>query len=261
MRRRRRAVTVWPAFTDLMTVLAVVGLFVGVGISHQAEEGQVDRQRLAELEQEVQELETRIHELEAAKVGVENDLAEARRQAALEEREAARNREMFRAIQAAQKIVDQISESRELRFSRDQTLQFGDDLVEFALNSIEPIWKPAGREKLRRFCELLARTLGQSGEDGRPLREVFTVQVEGHTDSSRCPDDPNCNWTISSGRAASFVAMMRRDDLCPGGRELELRPIGFADTEPYAEPGEVPKPTRRIAVRVVPDYSKLVLFF
>lgn len=211
--RRRTPVNVWPAVADLMTVLAVVGLFGALMLER---EGQEMKQEL---------------------------------------REAAHNQQMFEAIQRTQEIVDQISADRRLEFSADQTLQFGDDLVHFDLNSVEPAWAPEGREKLRRFCEVLQETLGRRTEDGTMLREFFTVQVEGHTDSSRCPGDPHCNWWISSSRAAVFVALMRQEEYCPGGALLKLRPIGFADTHAPVNPNSS---IRRIELRLAPDYGLLL---
>ncbi|HYL05949.1 MAG TPA: hypothetical protein VE075_07905, partial [Thermoanaerobaculia bacterium] len=69
---------------------------------------------------------------------------------------------------------------------------------------------------------------------------------------------PSCNWRISSGRAASFVAVMRQPQFCPGGAAWHVRSVGYADTRP---PAAGASPTRRIAVRLIPDYGRLVNTF
>ena len=97
--------------------------------------------------------------------------------------------------------------------------------------------------------------LGRALEDGEGLRDLFSIRVEGHTDESVCPGDPLCNWRISAGRAAAFVAVMRDPDFCPGGRGWNLLPIGYAQTKPAT--GDR-RPTRRIALRIVPDYQRLI---
>ena len=209
--KRRRMINVWPAFADLMTVLAVVGLFTAA----------VMRQLWI---QEMAHLEEKIH-----------------------------NEEMFEAIQQVQKVIDEISQGENLAFGADQSLQFGDDLVEFDLNSVEPNWKNGdGAERLLRFCDLVSSKL-------KDHAELFTVHVEGHTDKEPCTRDPNCNWLISSARAAKFVAFIRNEEYCPGGGAWEMRPIGFADTKPFSPTlGSPAEATRRIAVRIVPDYEKML---
>lgn len=217
---RRRSVEVWPAFADLMTILAVVSL---AGLL----------------------------------------LAEARRRGdhtALEEcrAEKARNEAMARAIDEAQALVEEISKSSDLDFAADQTLQFGDDLVGFDLNGVVPHWQLGARERLHRFCAELSRQARRLGASGESFARLFTVHVEGHTDSSVCWDDPDCNWRISSARAASFVGVMRGGDVCPGGRDWDLRPEGFADTRPLRQPSGSLEATRRIALRLVPNYEAIL---
>lgn len=248
---RRRPVSVWPALADLMTVLAVVGLFLALGLMPLIEDKGQLVTRLQDAEAEIRVLSIRLEEQGQTNEHLELQLEHA-------EQEVARNKEMFGAIQKVQTIVDEISSDQELRFSADQTLQFGDDLVEFPLNSYEVRWRPGGREKLRRFCGELTQRFEKRFATLDNLFDVFAIHVEGHTDSSQCPGDPNCNWWLSSMRAASFVALMRREELCPGGSQLDLRPIGFADTRPYSsEPSPKPRSTRRIALRIVPDYAKV----
>lgn len=174
--------------------------------------------------------------------------------------EAARNDQMFQAIQRAQQIVDEFSENNAaLRFEADQSLQFGEDLVDFELNSVEPRWKGDGRKRLWRFCEALSRALSHPFGDQRNRLALLTVEVEGHTDDTLCPDDPHCNWRISSGRAAVFVALMRSEEYCPGGSTWTTVPVGLADTKPLANDSYgKSKPIRRIAVRLVPNYKALI---
>jgi flagellar motor protein MotB len=253
--KRRYQLTVWPAVADLMTVLAVSGLFGCLALLPHAQEKGDLVEKLRAVQREKQKLEK---DLEAAE-------KEAKEQEQVKEdleqqvREAAKNQQMSEAIQRAQEVVDQVSADESLRFEADQTLRFGDDLVKFAPSSFLPDWQAEGRTKLREFCQELSRRLAGRTGAGPDLRNLFTVQVEGHTDTTGCPGDPNCNWWISAARAAVFVALMRQDDYCPGGASLDLHPVGYADTRP---PGENPNVSReerrRISVRLVPDYRRII---
>ena len=213
-----------------MTVLAVLGIFIAASLSRQI----LPRRDLARVVRGLEDQNRRLR------------------------REAARNEQMFRAIQEAQQEIDGISRRSGLAFSADQSLQFGDDLVTFETNSVEPVWRPGGRSRLQRFCQAIATELGRAPNRSPGLETNFVIEVEGHTDSSRCPGDPRCNWWISSGRAASFVAVMLQPEDCPGGQRWNLRPIGYADTKPLS-PG-VP-PSRRIAVRLTPNYREIIASF
>lgn len=243
--KRRRPLDVWPAYADLMTVLAVIGLLIGAGLLHRDRTSAETQERLG---RRVADLETRHTE----------DLAQLRRLARL----AAANQKMSQAIAEAQRRIDEISQhSPGLRFSADQSLEFGNDLVTFETNGVEPNWLDGGRTQLRDFCLAISAALAREGGAaalGAPAAgSMFYIEVEGHTDSQPCKskDDSSCNWFISSGRAAKFVEFMRRPDYCPGGAAFRLRPIGYADTRP---PAPTLPPTRRIAVRLTPDYARII---
>lgn len=224
--KRRRAIDVWPAFADLMTILSVPGLFLALGL-----------------------------------VAVLGDRAfEAFDEEAQRERlqKEAKNRAMVKAIEEVQSIIDTVANRGGLQFSQDQTLQFGDDLVTFDLNSTQADWKAGGQERLQRFCgELRAQLIGPGATRGERSK-LFSVEVEGHTDATSCPADRNCNWDYSSRRATAFMTMMRDEKICPGGKDIDLKPIGYADTKPLAEKGSAPRPTRRIALRIVPNYGSIL---
>ena len=211
---KRRAIDVWPAFADLMTILSVPGLFLALGL-----------------------------------------ISSMEKPASADE---AKNRAMFEAIQEVQRTIDAIAVQGGLQFSEDQTLQFGDDLVTFDLNSTTATWKAEGPERLRRFCAELRLQLTGPGSTLGERSKLFSVEVEGHTDSTSCPGDRNCNWDFSSRRAIAFMAMMRDEKICPGGGNLDLKPIGFADAKPLAEAGSTPRATRRIALRIVPNYGSII---
>jgi len=245
--KRRHLINIWPAFADLMTVLAVVGLFTTLALSQASSSKEELLERLQKFEQRRQELEALLREREQEERNQEKRWARERSDLQTQVREAAKNEKMFRAIQEAQRIIDAVSASSGLAFSSDQSLQFGDDLVTFKLNSTDPIWQADGRERLHKFCTSISTLLASNRQ--------FIVQVEGHTDSKGCPGDRNCNWAISSGRAANFVSFMHHEAYCPGGDKLILRPVGFADTRPLKN-GD--PPTRRIAVRLLPDYERII---
>ena len=228
--KRRTPINVWPALTDLMIVLAVVSLFVVLRLL-ETKDSFLRRELAYKTQIEVMEKELR---------------------------EKARNRQMFLAIQKAQKLIDEFTEGDRDAFEDDQSLQFGDDLVSYPINGVEPEWLADSREKLHDFCSELTAELSREEENIDDLRQIFTIQVEGHTDSTTCPGDPHCNWWISSARAAVFVSLMKNDEICPGGRTWNLVPMGFADTRPPQSDGLTAEPTRRIAVRIVPNYSALI---
>jgi outer membrane protein OmpA-like peptidoglycan-associated protein len=246
--KRRHLINVWPAFADLMTVLAVVGLFTTLALSHTTAKDMDLAARVRELEQQLRDAERDRNTRERAWNKERDGLTR-------QVREAARNEKMFQAIQQAQQLIDGISRRSGLAFGVDQSLQFGDDLVSFELNDVKPIWKADSREQLRRFCAAISGEIVQDSSNN-PIKPFFVVEVEGHTDSSQCPNEPNCNWRLSSARAAVLVSLMRQASYCPGGAGLSLRPVGYADTKPQGGDGA---PTRRIAVRLVPDYEKIIL--
>jgi flagellar motor protein MotB len=246
--RRRSPINVWPAFADLMTVLAVCGLFTALALSQANSSSKEDLlAKLRDSEQRREELEERLRQQKHEQERREDNWANERNKLQKQVREAARNEKMFQAIQEAQRIIDEVSVNSGLSFSSDQSLQFGDDLVSFKLNSTDPIWQADSRDRLRKFCMSISGPLAGRGQ--------FIIQVEGHTDSKGCPGNRNCNWAISSGRAANFVAFMHQEAFCPGGDGLILRPVGFADTKPVRS-GD--PPTRRIAVRLLPDYERII---
>jgi flagellar motor protein MotB len=246
--KRRHLINVWPAFADLMTVLAVCGLFTTLAVSKINSSSKEELlAKIRDSEQRRQLLEELLRKREQEQRSQERQWANERDNLQRQVREAARNEKMFRAIQEAQRLIDAVSTASGLSFSSDQSLQFGDDLVAFKLNSIDPIWQADSRDRLRKFCASISNQFAGGHQ--------FVVQVEGHTDSIGCPGDRNCNWAISSGRAANFVAFMRRQEYCPGGDRLLLRPVGFADTKPVRTGAP---PSRRIAVRLLPDYEAII---
>ena len=251
--RRRRPLDVWPAFADLMTVRAGVGLFTAVSLGRLMSPSEDLAVRNRELQRRLAELQEQLRKSAQDQQAREAEWARRRRALEGQIREAARNEQMFKAIQSAQSLIDDVSRGSGLSFAADQSLQFGDDLVSFALNGTVPRWQGDGRERLQRFCQAVSGQLSRSS-GGEDARRLFVVQIEGHTDSVLCPGEPACNWRISSGRAAAFVALMRQPDYCPGGAELTLRPVGYADTRPL--PGS--PPTRRITVRLLPDYERMI---
>jgi flagellar motor protein MotB len=252
--RRRNSINVWPAFADLMTVLAVVGLFTTIAISRVAAQKVDLTVRLRQLQQARQEMKEKLKRLDQERKVREQEWNQERAGLQKQTQEAARNQEMFRAIQEVQRFIDEISRNSGLLFGTDQSLQFGDNLVSFKVNSTDPIWQADSRERLRKFCEAVSRQ-GSYSLGSASIRDLFVIEVEGHTDSTNCRGEPSCNWQISSGRAAEFVSFMRRDEYCPGGAAWNLRPIGYADTKPPVG-GKVP--TRRIAVRLAPNYESLI---
>ncbi len=251
--RRRRALDVWPSYADLMTVLAVIGLLTAAGVLRRDAAALAAERRSA---RQLMDQEARVQELVRQAADARKAATAARSQC----REAAINQGMFQAIQEVQRRIDEISTRSGLRFNADQSLQFGDDLVEFAPSKVDPIWHAGGRDQLRAFCRVVARALSSglvAGSRAADPGSKFIIEVEGHTDSTPCPGNPHCNWLISSGRAANFMAVMREPESCPGGAAWSVRSIGYADTKP---PPGLP-PTRRIAVRLTPDYGRIISAF
>lgn len=140
--RRRAPINVWPAFADLMTVLAVCGLFTALALS-QINSSQSDLlAKMRDLEQKNQALEKQLRDLRQAQQEREEEWARKRKTLEQQVREAATNEKMFKAIQEAQRIIDNVSSASGLSSGSDQSLQFGDDLVAFRLNGTAPSGRP-----------------------------------------------------------------------------------------------------------------------
>jgi hypothetical protein len=172
-------------------------------------------------------------------------------------REAARNPDMFNATQRADELIQRIALNLKklgASLNSDQSINFGDDLADYVLNGMVPVWRGDNREKLRNYCQAVYAELVKSPAAHKGDRDLVTILVEGHSDKTRCKGRPDCNWYISSKRAGAFVALMRREEYCHGGKDFDLRPEGYADSRPFI-PGI---PTRRISLRLVPNYEKII---
>ena len=254
---RRTPINVWPAIADLMTLLAVIQVPVIVALTA---EGRALRARAEALRIENDKHERTIGDLRAI-VAAPPSPTTAPSSApapAAESREAALNEAMFAAIQLAQRIVEAVGSETGLKANPDQSLQFGEDLVEFDLNGSEPRWKRDSRQRLRKFCERLAPHMRRTLPGLGLVRGLISVQVEGHTDSTQCPGNPSCNWWFSANRAVAFATQMRDPALCPGGDTWDLRPIGYADTRPLLSASGNSQTARRVAVRLIPNYDSMI---
>ena len=113
MRRSRTALTAWPAFADLMTILAVVGLAVAAGLAIPGDDG----------EDALTEALARNESLEAEVADLERQLAEARernttltaRIEALEEQQRAAARDFNAALAARIETLEQELEDARAR--------------------------------------------------------------------------------------------------------------------------------------------------
>lgn len=228
--RRRPPIDIWPAFSDLMTVLAVVAVFTSLLLANQYLESRGEIERW---EGRWRENEARIEQ-------------------------AIRNERMFAAIQRVDDMVQTMAENEpNLSFDADQSLSFGATLVDFDINSVKPIWRKDSKEQLGRFCSALTQELNRQDEAGVDQGEFFTILVEGHSDETTCSREPLCNWRVSAARAANFVKVMKDDEVCPGGSSWDIKPIGFADTQPLLVKKKWRK-IRRIRIRLVPDYEAII---
>ena len=247
--RRRRVQNPWPALADLMTVLAAVGLFVSAAVLSDPEKL---REKLEGLRIENESLKV---EIQAAR-HERDDLLSIKQ-------ELAKNRLMFDSIQAAEDMVGTLKTALQLpadQWGDDQSLRFGDDLIHFDTDDFEVRWQLDSRERMRTFCDTLAHELAKPFREGVPRAEVFTLVVEGHTDSVRCGGSDDCNWFLSAKRAASVRIQMVRPDVCPGGDRWTIQPMGLAATRPLvAEADDLTRgKNRRIQLRLAPNYGRLV---
>lgn len=263
---RRGTVQVWPALTDLMLVIGVVSLLTAVSLVPLAEDGQryqalaADnpdlRDELARTHAEIAAQKLRIAELEQALAAARE--ASTNLQARLREVRA-RNQAMEEAIGVAEAMMARVYERFEqadgVQRGADQSIRFGEDLVTFAKDDDVPVWGNNGRRRLADFCGALAAAAGdlQAGEE-RDVRERLLIRVEGHTDSQRCRGSDSCNWYISAQRAAAFRNLLADPPHCAGAEGFRVVPVGYADTRP--DDGELA--TRRIEVRLVPDYEAII---
>lgn len=163
--------------------------------------------------------------------------------------EPPKNERMYQAIQRADQFVKDAASKSKIEVDPSQAVIFGDDLVSFKVNSFDPEWKANSDSRIHQFCAAIESTLNEhTGMKGH-----FLIIVEGHTDSDICEKDPDCNWWISASRAAKFVAHMQEPGICQREPSWKLLPLGLADTRPLKT-----GPTRRIALRLVPDYKKII---
>ncbi len=239
----------WPALADLMTVLAAVGFFVSAAVLSDPEKL---RETLKKLRIENADLKT---EIEAAR-RERDDLQSIKQQ-------LAKNRLMFDAIQAAEDMVGALKSALSLpadQWGDDQSLRFGDDLIHFDSNEFEVQWAGDSSKRMKVFCETLSQQLSLPFRDGILRSQVFTLVVEGHTDSVECPGHPGCNWFLSAERAAAVRIEMTDPGICPGGTAWTIQPMGLAATRPVVpETDEVSRGrNRRIQLRLAPNYAKLV---
>lgn len=235
--RRRHATNVWPAITDLMTSLAVVGL----GLALVGKNLRVDRQRLAELEIENIELRKRLAQLTEQR---DHFQAEVRRLSAMQ-----------RAVEIATSAMNEVAVALGQQPSDDLSVSFGEELVSFSLNQVQPELQGDGRATLHTVCSTLFTVLGRHDPQlGASLAEVARVVVEGHTDDQGCPTENDCNWRISAERAVNFRLLMARPDLCPGSADWTILPLGLAGSQPRSTAAE----SRRIQIRVLPDYAAIL---
>jgi hypothetical protein len=172
-------------------------------------------------------------------------------------RERAENEDMFQAMQRAQAVINRIAANLKqlgAKLNRDQSIDFGDDLADYVINGVVPKWRDKSRKRLEDYCRTVAEELEGEYGPGVDGKRAITILVEGHSDSTQCKKKPGCNWYVSAERAGAFVTLMKKSSFCPGGADLDLRPVGYADTKPL--PGR--PPTRRIALRLVPNYERLI---
>jgi flagellar motor protein MotB len=251
---RRRETNVWPAFADLMTALSVVGMGLAFVMMAKSRQNEVAQQTLSYCETFLKGAE--LIPADSA------DAAEAAK--AFAAKYAEREDELRRCVEAtAMKDAVELAENamREVAAalgqepSDDLSVPFGEDVVTFATNETRPSLTVEGRDKLKTLCETLKAALSRRSPTlGVPLSKLSMVFVEGHTDRHDCPRDPGCNWKVSADRASRFRVLMERPDLCPGGKDWNLVPLGLADSNKR----ESDPLSRRIEIRVVPDYAEIV---
>lgn len=219
---------VWPAFTDLMTVIAITGMVAASALAKQVRDLRVQIEPPYALMKKLNEAEHDTSQLKG----------------------------MAEAIKEAAAVVDDFAGSHSgLTRGSDQSLQFGEDLVQFAKDEATPMWIGDGQLRMRSFCESLSANLALPFGGHGVRRDYFQVQVEGHTDSQGCNGRQDCNWTISARRAAGFRILMDDPEVCPGGSNWSIVPMGLGGTRSV---GDRPAVNRRIEVRLVPDYAAII---
>ena len=239
--RSKRPYNPWPAFADLMTVIAMACL---VALLMRRDEPAA---------------------FELARRAV--SLATADAALAANQVETAENEEMLRAIRISEMMIRKLRENLQIppeEWSKDQSLRFGEDLIRFSSGRADVIWLPDGKPRMLAFCKSLTQLLDEPFEPGASVRrrELFTVWVEGHTDSLRCGGSDDCNWNLSAQRASAVRNELARDEICRGSYNWRLRPLAMAASAPIADEATVAgrAKNRRIEVRVVPDYSAIIAY-
>jgi flagellar motor protein MotB len=160
-----------------------------------------------------------------------------RLRAAVEEAESLMQKIAIRA-------VDPTSGRRLATVAEDQTI------VTFERNSSE-VRRPLHSDA-EGIIDAVCRVL--SAEES--ARNVLVV-VEGHTDSSRCSNDPHCNLRISAARATEFTALLQDTCRDAGATGIRYLAVGMGDSRLRSQ-DKYGSENRRIEMRLRPDYERLV---
>lgn len=237
----RREIDVWPAVADLMSTIAVLGLVFAAVMSHQLSIFLKDPHAMERILEENEAL-------KKAKAGLEKQNEDL----AAEIRELST---MQHAVGVADDAMKEVADALHIQRQADLSIVFGENIVSFSTNEVEPKLSEEGRREIKRFCNALRDALARLDPSTGVARANFAIlQVEGHTDSTHCLAEPECNWRYSAERAARFRAMIADASLCPGSAGWTIRPVGLADSKPRATPAE----SRRIELRLVPDYAAIL---
>lgn len=242
MRPRREGIHVWPAFTDLMSGVALLLLMIGLR--------EADRAR--QLEANARAAQQRVQALE-------RELAEEQRKYGVQ-----------------RQVVEQIRAALEAR-GVAATINAKTGNLEISADMLFPLREYQIGEAQRAGAASIGSAIVQLLEDPELGASIGMLMVVGHTDQR---GDTEGNFLLSTQRASELVKLWHSGyKAAAGGNELprcisakivaaamgESRPLVLAeeqDGEPNPECGNLPherhgcRRNRRIELRVVPKDAK-----
>lgn len=229
MRSRRSIIDIWPAYADLFSTLAVLGIFASFFISEK-------ENRINKLNKEVELKQSAFEELQTrcTKINKYFELAEL----VLEEVKAEIDHLGINVIRTADSLV------------------LSENFIYFDRNDwSKPIFREGkvGEEKFLNLLESLKRSIEKKNARGKLI-----VYIEGHTDSSQFKTTQYTNWNLSSERASTIVNWIKSKNI-----DMDIIPIGLADTRPAPfcnilenEENKMAC-NRRIEIKISPNYSEI----
>ncbi len=131
----------------------------------------------------------------------------------------------------------------------------GDSVLSFGTREVAPIMSESQRDMFFGICRAIKASIDEV-ENGR---QSFEIVIEGHTDS--VPIHTGCfpsNWELSAARATNILRLMADQANCDMTYDrYSLKAIGYGETKPIEMITGPSERNRRIEIKIVPNYEKI----